>query len=530
MLLTEAEFQGAFPDEGSHVEFKEGVSPSRVQEAVTAFSNTEGGVVLVGVRNSGSVVGVYQPGEKMRLLHEAVSHVHNPGRYDIREIAVGSRPVLALSVARRHEGFAQTSDGRLLVRRGASNQALVGTDLSRFLARRAFQSFETTPVEPSLADADAKLVERLRAAYGWSADQLPLRLHEIGYLANEGGEERLTVAGALLLLTDPSRIGTRAFIDIRRIPDEGSEPDRTWRVEGSAAEQIERATQNILDELGSISVVLGVQRVDIPKLPPLALREVIANAVAHRSYEAAGSAVRVEIRPDRVRVTSPGSLPEPVTIMSIRDQQSARNEHLLEALCRMGLAEDRGLGIDRIEDDMQADLLQPPEFDDDGSFFTVTLRLAGAITATERAWVRGLIDREVLDPRSAPIVVQAARKGSITNSEVRSLLRVDSTQARALLQRLVRESILVQQGDRGGAQYVVSPSMGMPARIRYSEAELEEAVLALADSGPITNALVRDRTGLDRLAALALMRRLVQEGKLVQEGQRRGTRYVRSQR
>ncbi|MGO9028928.1 MAG: ATP-binding protein [Acidimicrobiales bacterium] len=526
LLLSEEDFAHEFPGEGTAVEFKQGITTKKVQEAAVAFSNADGGVLLVGVNPAGAVTGLSQPGEKSRNLHEALKSISNCGRYEIREISVGSKSVLAVSIERRHEGFAQTSEGVVRVRRGASNPALLGADLSRFVAERAFHSFESTPTKVSLADADPVRLGRLRQAYGWPDDDTSDRLREFGFVEAAKGSSKLTVAGALLLLGDPTVIKCRADIDVRRFGTESQEPDKTWKISGSVAEQIERATTDILAELGSTTAVLGAHRVDMPKLPPRALREAVANAVAHRSYQNAGSAIRVEIHPDRVRITSPGGLPEPVTIENIRYQQAARNAALLDALHRMGLAEDLGRGIDRIEDDMVADLLQPPEFEDDGSFFTVTLRLSGTVTPLERAWVRQLIDREKLDARSGPVVVQAARQGSIANTEVRILLGVDSVVARSILHRLVVEGVFEQRGERGGAQYVLAPTAGAPVRIRHSDEELDQIVLELARNLPVTNALVRDHTGLDRLDALDLLRRLVQSGRLTQEGTRRGTRYL----
>lgn len=526
LLLTEEEFAREFPGEGSHVEFKQGVSIKKIQEAAVGFSNDEGGVILVGVSPTGAVTGLSQPGEKARQIHEAMKSVSNCGRYEIRQITVGTKTTLVVSIERRHEGFAQTSDGVVRIRRGASNPPLLGADLSRFVAERAFHSFESTSTNVSLDDADPIQLDRLRRAYGWPDGDISDRLRECGFVERAKGSSQLTVAGALLLLDDPSQIRCRAYIDVRRFRADSQEPDKTWNVTGSVAEQIEVATRDILAELGSTTAVLGAHRVDMPRLPPRALREAIANAVAHRSYQNAGSAIRVGIHPDQVRITSPGGLPEPVTIENIRFQQAARNAAVLEALRRMGLAEDLGRGIDRIEDDMVADLLQPPEFEDDGSFFSVTLRLVGAVTPLERAWVRQLIDRNKLDARSAPVVVHAARQGPIANVEVRALLGVDSVVARSILQRLVAEGVFEQRGERGGAEYLISTSAGAPVRIRHSDEELEQIVLDLAREQPVTNALVREQTGLDRLDVLSLLRRLVENGRLVREGARRGTRYV----
>ncbi len=71
--------------------------------------------------------------------------------------------------------------------------------------------------------------------------------------------------------------------------------------------------------------MLGSRRYDLARLPEVVLREAVANALAHRSYETAGTAVRVEMRPSSVIVRSPGGLPEPVTTQNIREANAARN-------------------------------------------------------------------------------------------------------------------------------------------------------------------------------------------------------------
>lgn len=527
VLLSEADFDAAFPGEGDFVELKTGLSPRRVQEASVAFSNADGGVYIVGVEPDGRIAGVTQPGEKAKDLHQAVRDVRDPGRYDIHELQVGDKTVLVLAIARRHEGFAQTSSGVVLVRRGASNAPLLGADLSRFLAGRAFQSFELTPTMAVLPDdVDGELLSELTETYGWpSGAPVEDLLVEEGLLTSERGSNVLTVAGSLLLLPDPGSVGGRPFVELRRYSVDQADPDRVWRIDGPITQQVEEATTAVVEELGSVSVIVGARRVEMPKIPPRVVREAIANAVAHRSYENAGSSVRVDLTPTYVSITSPGALPEPVTIENIRFQQAARNDRVLGALRRFGLAEDLGKGIDRMQDDMAADLLDAPEFSQDGAFFTVTLRLGGVVTPRERAWVRELIRSGQVDSRGAAIVVAVARQGDTSNGEVRGLLDVDSVEARSLLQTLVNSGALVQCGQRGGARYELAPEIGIPTNIRHTEAELDEVALQLARTGAVTNARLRTETGADRQVALAVLRRLVDSGDLVQLGTKRGTRY-----
>ncbi len=524
-LLSPEEFAREFPGEDEYVELKQGVSTARLQEAAVAFSNADGGVLIAGVAPDNRVLGVTQPGEKAKDIHQAMRQVQSAGRYDIHQLIVGDATLLVVSIARRHEGFAQTSSGAVLMRRGASNVALLGADLSRFLSRRSFQSFETTPTGVLLEDVDEVLLAGLSDAFEWRDTDLGERLSEAGLITTEAGDHVLTVAGALLLLNAPEVVGGRPYIDLRRYAAREPDPDKTWEVRGPVNLQVEQATADLMAELGSVSAIVGVRRVEMPRIPQRVIREAMANAVAHRSYEHAGTAIRVDITPTHVTITSPGTLPEPVTLENIRFQQAARNDRLLRALRRFNLAEDKGKGIDRMEDDMAAELLQPPEFAEDGGFFSVTLRIGGAVTPRERAWVRGLIQAGRLEPRAATVVVSVAREGSITNGDVRSLLDIDSVQARSILQDLVTEGVLVQRGERGGSQYLIAPDLGVPARIRHTDTELDQIALELASQGPITNAALRDRTGLDRSEALKVLRRLVDRGQLVQRGERRGTRY-----
>lgn len=526
LLLDEQGFRDELPGEGDFIELKRGVSEQRLQAAVVAFSNADGGVVIFGVGPDGHIEGVSQPGEKAKDIHQAIRGVQNPGRYRVSELQVDGKTLLVVSVDRRHEGFAQTPAGVVLVRRGASNVSLLGPDLSSFLARRSFQSFEITPTAIALSAADPDLVDRIRAAFEWPDDDgLTTRLQENGFVVPDVGTMHLTVVGGLLLLAEPQDIGGRPYIDVRRYAEDEADPNRVWEIRGPVDAQIEQATSLLLGELGSISAVVGARRVELPRLPERALREAIANAVAHRSYENAGTAIRIDIRPNQVTITSPGTLPEPVTIDRIRDQQAARNDRLLATLRRLHLAEDQGKGIDRIEDDMAANLLAAPEFGTDASFFWVSLPLGGVVTARERAWVQSLVADDHLDPRSALVIVDIARQGATTNGRVRELLDVDSTVARSILQGLVQKGVLSQHGQRGGSEYRLNHEVAVPARIRHTDEELDAIALRLADSAPLTNARLRTETGLDAVRTRAILRRLVERGDLVQLGSRRGTRY-----
>jgi ATP-dependent DNA helicase RecG len=519
--MSLAEFREAFPEEGQFVEFKAGVSGTQLQDTAVAFSNADGGVVLIGVRDDGELLGRMLDAGTQDDIHRAVQSARDVGRYSIAQVDVDGRAVCVLSVARRREGFAQTSSGVVRVRRGSRDDPLFGAELVRFANERTASRYESTPVDIRLDAVDPALRAELAKAMRWdraSADRL-----RDAELANDG---RLTVAGALYLLTDPGQALGKAHVELRRFADDTTARyDRREELRGPLHRVHEAAVDRILDELGTELVVLGVRRYELPRLPEVVVREAMANALAHRSYEAAGTAVRVEMRPSSVVIRSPGGLPEPVTVENMRETNAARNLVVINVLRRFGLAEDEGLGVDVMQDTMADAMLDPPRFSDKRHEVVVELPIRSTVAPVERAWIRELEHRGSLRGVDRIALVYAARGEILTNARVREILGVDADAARETLRRLRDEGFLEQHGQRGGARYWLSGSLRPPAGLRLCPQELDDMVVRLAAQGPIANSDVRSATGLDRAEALALLDRLVREKRLRRFGQRRGTRY-----
>jgi ATP-dependent DNA helicase RecG len=522
MSMTRADFRAAFPEEGQLVEFKTGVGSDALQKTVVAFSNAQGGVILIGVENDGTIVGRASDAGTIDAIHEVFRNVRDPGRYEMHEFMVDSAPLIVISIARREEGFAQASNGVVRVRRGTRDEPVFGSDLQRLVNERSAVRFEATKSSVLLKDADEALLERLCSGFGWSGSDVTSRLRESGFADGS----HLTIAGALYLTGNPAAHLGKTLIEIFRYREDDSiNYDRRMEVRGPVDLQLESAVKELLAELGTELVVLGVRRYDLPRIPEVVLREVIANALAHRSYEISGTPVRIDISPSLVRVRSPGGLPEPVTIQNMRETSAPRNLAVISALRRFGLAEDAGRGVNVIEDAMKEEMLEPPTFEDHHHEVEVTLPIHSAVAPIERAWIRELEERGTLSGLDRIALVHAARGETLTNARIRDLLNVDAIEAREILHRLRDEDFLEQHGERGGASYHVSGSLQPPAGLRLGPDDLASLVEGLAVDGPISNADVREATGLDRSASRAILERLVNEGRLVRTGERRGTRY-----
>lgn len=525
MVMSPDEFAEAFPVESHLVERKAGTGARELQRAIVAFSNSDGGVILIGVNDSGQVEGRPLTQGVSEAVHQAASATHDPGRYWIYELLVGSTRISVVSVARRTQGFSQTSRGETLVRRGASSVPLIGGDLKRFMDSRALERFDVTDAHVVLTTASPELVDEIIEAFEWSGVEPDQRLvdAQLGIVVNRA--IHLTVAGALTLQDDPAPTFGKAYVEVLRYPSDSAEYDRRVELRGPIQHQVVKATEFLMAELGTDLVVSGLRRYELAKIPEVVLREAVANAVAHRSYEDTGQAIEIRVFPDRVEIVSPGGLLEPVTEQNIRDTHSARNGVLLSVLRRLRLAEDIGRGVDVMQDEMAGALLDPPVFKDLGHAFQVTLPVRGAISPQERAWILEVERKGDIRPADRILVVQAARGEILTNGRVRELLGVDSRDARVTLKRLCDAGFLEQAGTRGGTSYVLSQDVAAPPSFRLTPRDLSRLVVDLASRGEISNADVREATGLGRTEALRLLSALVSGGELVKTGQRRGTRY-----
>lgn len=131
---------------------------------------------------------------------------------------------------------------------------------------------------------------------------------------------------------------------------------------GPIWEQIEEVFQFVLRNIHLGANIVGLYRQDVYEIPPDAIRELIINAVVHRSY-LDHSNIQVAIYDNRLEITSPGKLPMGQTLERMKEGYSQiRNEALACAFSYMNLIEHWGSGIPRIISKVKEAGLREPEF------------------------------------------------------------------------------------------------------------------------------------------------------------------------
>ncbi len=321
-------------------------------DEIAAFANAAGGVLLAGVADDGSVLGMSdkQIANLDDFLVEISTDTIKPPvriRTHHKELS-GGRLVLLAEVPQSDTVY--ESPGGNYIRVGASKRLMGADERMRLTQRRSqarFLWFDKQPVPRTgfrtLAEA---LWKPLLSAEGAAEPEAAL-----GKLAlledDEAGILRATVAGVLLCTPNPEQWLPNACITATRYrgTDRASGQIDAKEITGPLNEQIAAAVAFAARNM-QVAAHKDPARSDLPQYSEKAVFEALVNAVVHRDYSIISSRIRLSMFDDRLEIQSPGSLPNNLTVESMALRQSTRNEALTSVLARMPVGGIRG-GEDR---------------------------------------------------------------------------------------------------------------------------------------------------------------------------------------
>jgi ATP-dependent DNA helicase RecG len=375
--------------EDSFTEFKRDVSQrSDFAGEMIAFANSEGGQILVGVEDDGTIVGVAEP----RRVEEAILNIArqncNPSLLPlIDRVEINGAIVLSVTVPRRLGVPYENNSGQCYIRAGSTKRLCTPHERARLLQMAGLFHFEETPVSrTSIDDLDvAAFGAYYRRIYERPLESaempLPRMLENMRLLVTDlDGAHRLSVAGLLLFGKQPQDFLYHARISaVRWLGTEAGETilDRK-EIGGRLPEQIDQAEQFVLRNSRLSTIIEGAQQNDRYEYPRPALREAIVNAVAHRDYSIAGAQILCYLFDDRLELRSPGTLPNSVTLDNIRAHYSRpRNELIARVLFNMGYVNTLGSGVPRMIRLIRERAGRDPEFEVSSAQFLVRLWSAG---------------------------------------------------------------------------------------------------------------------------------------------------------
>jgi ATP-dependent DNA helicase RecG len=427
-----------------------------ISQTLVAFANSDGGELLVGVEDDGSLSGV-TPDEKYieDLFRVPETHVHkdtplpSPRR---TKIEIDGVRILYFSVPKGLDFVYLTADGRCLRRIDRdsvpeSSETIVAKRLED-KSRRWDREIEESA---SLNDLDVDLVQSVagQIAYGVSPEKC-LQYLELGEFTATG--LRLKRAAVMLFGKDIRKWHPRC--QVRILTYKGTEPrsGESYNVvkDDSVAEciikLIDRAWERLTVALSQHTVVTDRARFEQSLLyPQIACREALINAIVHRNYAIEGRGIEISVFQDRMEILSPGMLLSTISLADLQQRKGvheSRNPYIARVLREVGFIREMGEGIRRIYDVMRSSSLAEPAFQNDTTGFTVTLYSKSLYDPAIKLWLSNYETHKLPENQTAVIALGFGGKRFSTQDVVDRLGIVDTDEVREILTPLVSRGLI----------------------------------------------------------------------------------------
>lgn len=384
--------------ENSGVEFKrDDVRTQDLAKELVAFSNLEGGMVVLGVEDDGTVSGLTRPDLEewvMNVCRDKIRPPIVPFFEVIRGVGEG-KDIAIVRVARGYDVHSlwQNNSNKYLRRVGTQSREPSKEELGCLFQQRGSIRAELRPV--SGASPDHLDRRRLRNYFGDIREQdVPADEDEDAWqylLVNTEimTEEGVTVGGMLLFGKTPNRFLPHAGIDAAAYPGMEQDYDAQERTairgpmtpllnkDGEVVENglVEQALDFVQRNTRVTVELEGGRRMERPVYPPEAVREAIVNALIHRDYLLTSTDIELAIYSDRLEIVSPGRLPNGITPARMRaGTRAARNQILKDVMRDYRYLEHMGMGIPRkIVKGMKEHNGTEPDLIEQGERFVVRL-------------------------------------------------------------------------------------------------------------------------------------------------------------
>lgn len=313
--------------EDSKHQFKGNItrSESLAQEMV-AFSNSQGGLILIGVSDDGGVSGLTV--EDMGRLNQLVSnaatdHMRPPVSPMTQNIALPDGLVMVVTVAEGISKPYMDKNLHVYVKSGADKRKVTAREeLQRMFQQAALVHADQTLVQgSSITDIDEEFFDDFfEREFGESVSEQGISRAQLLENMNLAQDGQLNICGALLFSRRP-QVRLPVFI-VKAVAFPGVDIEDEHYIDsqdisGKLADVFQKTVGFLLSNIRHIQKEQSFNTTGEPEIPRIVFEELIANALIHRDYFISAP-VRVLLFADRIEIISPGHLPNNLTVENIK--------------------------------------------------------------------------------------------------------------------------------------------------------------------------------------------------------------------
>lgn len=333
--------------ETNRVENKEQLNEDFEQEVIAFLNYKEGGIIYVGVRKDGQVVGLKDVDLTQLQVKDRIKNNIQPstlGLFDVVVETIDNKEVIKVVIS------SGTEKPYYLRKKGRTPEGCyirVGSSKER-MTERMIDDMYSKRIKNTLKEIDSPRQEL-------TFNQLKIYYEEHGLKLNDNFLQNLD------LLTSEGKYNYNAFlladennVSIKLVKYLGTNKMDLVENQEYGYRCIITATQRILDRLDAENTVYAKieykGRKEVEMIDKAALKEAVINAVVHNDYSYGNSPI-IELYSDRIEITSAGGLPQELSQEEFLEGVTApRNKELIRVFKDIDLIENIGSGVLRILD------------------------------------------------------------------------------------------------------------------------------------------------------------------------------------
>jgi len=439
-------------NESQTIELKKKYGDKTLQ-TLSAFANTEGGAVIIGVNDDKSIIGIdYTNKDIEKFTEQIVNKLGVHPRIRIKDVS--GKPVLIIEVQKSNIPI--SLDGKYYKRVGNTTREMKAEELKDFFIKDS--NWDSLTNDYSISEIDNNTVKRfitmaIKAGRLKTFDEKENTIHilERLKLIING---KLTNAAILLFGKEPQKYFINANVRVLRLKDDIiSIGDRL--IEGNLFNQAEEAEEAIKNFINVRYEITGkLQRDSIWDYPLDSVREMLLNALIHRDYFKHNVQTQIKIFDDYFWCNNVGGLPQGITLEQLKSVHRSvpRNPLIMDIFYRAGLVEEYGSGTERMIRGCIESNLPEPEFKEEFGGFSVYFRKDNY--TPEKLKKLGLNERQV------KAVLYLKEKGKIANKDYQVLNNTTRETSKRDLEDLRNKGILNRFGVGRNINYKLNGSIG----------------------------------------------------------------------
>ena len=435
-----------------------------IGETLVAFANADGGTLIVGAEDNGTISGLSYTEDDIAVLRNAPkSHVHSDTPLSgvrTRLVPMGDKTVLVFDVQKGTRYIHLTSNGRCLQRRDTDTVPVSSEQIRFERHEQLSREYDQQWVDgATVSDLDLDLLNRMTETVlpRLSAEK---RLQFFGLAEFDQESLRLRRAALLLFASNIGKWHPRSEIRLLQVSGlellTGSDYNviRDETHAGNVLELLSEGWEHVRQFLGRKRLVDGTFQIQL-SYPEDACREAFVNAIAHRDYSIQGRPIEIMAFDDRLEIRNPGRLLSTVDLSELRKGagvHDSRNTYIARVLRELGHMREIGEGIRRISALLDGHELAPQKIDSVDHCFLISFSQGNFFSPDERAWLDAFSEYDL--SREEKLVVLLGQGGNLVSySQISETLGIaDYEEYKPIILMLQRKGLLSSILKKGDAR------------------------------------------------------------------------------